>query len=76
MAPAERRGLSLLVVPLLVLLQVAGVGEPLGAQRTLVRTLSGVDVLVDLQVPELGELLAADVAAVGSLSGVGPEVGL
>lgn len=55
--------------------QVAGVGEPLGAQRALVGSLPGVDVLVDLQVPELGEPFAADGAAKRFLSSVSPEVG-
>lgn len=67
--------LHLRVVSLLVFFQVARVREPLGAERALVRPLTGVDVPVDLQVPELGEFFTTDAAAVRPLSCVSPKVG-
>lgn len=64
------------MVSLLVLLQVAGIREPVRAECTAIRSLSGVDVPVDLQVPELGELLSTDRAAERLLAGVRPQVRL
>lgn len=69
------KGLRLWMVSLLVFFQVAGVREPLGTERALVRSLPSVDVLVDLQVPELGEFFATDGTAIRPLSSVSPEVG-